>query len=301
MTSSRRSSTHWAPLDRLPGESAERWCRRNAQAHRAAWQADKIARGEWLPADEYVRVTGRQGKALSPLAEAVAASKRVEAKASPKTTAPTDAPARPAEEGSALTHELGGIGVSVGIATGVELARGLARGTDAGTVARRVAVTGAQAAARSAATRAVTVGLEKAFVSATVEVAKEAGKTALKEGGKAVGKEVAKSAAKELGKSAAKEAGKTALRGNVFGAVAALVVDQGVDTARLAAGDIDRDEYARRTAENVGSAGGSLGGTAAGAAIGTAICPGIGTVIGGVLGGLLGGFGGQRAARAVVR
>ena len=46
MTSDRRSTTRWALLDRLPGESAEHWQYRNAQAHRAAWQAEKIVRGD---------------------------------------------------------------------------------------------------------------------------------------------------------------------------------------------------------------------------------------------------------------
>lgn len=84
---------------------------------------------------------------------------------------------------------------------------------------------------------------------------------------------------------------KTAMKGNVVGAAAGLFVEQAVDTARWASGDISDSEYRRRTTRNVASSAGGLGGSAAGAALGTALCPGIGTAIGGIIGGIAGSLG----------
>ena len=136
---------------------------------------------------------------------------------------------------------------------------------DPARVATRAAKAGGEAMARGAATRVVQAGL------------KEAAKVSGKQGIKAVA------------------------RGNPFFTVASLIVDQGVDSARLATGKIDGDEYAKRTVENVGGAGGGAGGAAAGAMVGSMILPGVGTLIGGFIGGILGGAGGRTAASSIVR
>ena len=80
---------------------------------------------------------------------------------------------------------------------------------------------------------------------------------------------------------------------NVLTAAACLLVDQGIDTAQLARGKINKKEFRRRSAENAGGAFGGLGGAATGATIGTFLCPGIGTTLGGIIGGLVGGIGGS--------
>ena len=109
---------------------------------------------------------------------------------------------------------------------------------------RRTAARAAKAAVgtatHEAAVRAVAAGIERA-----------AGKALLR----------------TVAKSTANAAARGVLRSNVVTQAAALLVDQAVDTARLASGKINRKEYGRRTAGNVGGATGGLGGAAAGAAI----------------------------------
>ena len=72
------------------------------------------------------------------------------------------------------------------------------------------------------------------------------------------------------------------------------IFNQGKDTYDLHKGNIDGNQYAKRTASNMAGYGGSVFGSEAGAAIGTAICPGAGTVIGGIVGGICGGEGAKR-------
>jgi hypothetical protein len=160
------------------------------------------------------------------------------------------------------------------------------RDLDIAETAKRAAVDAAVAGAHTAAVKVVEVGLEKAVI-------KVAGEQILREGGKQV--------AKEAAKLTVGAAAKAALRTNVIGHIAALVVDQGVDAGRYAAGRIDGTELGKRTVENVGGAAGSLGGTVGGAALGTLICPGVGTVIGGIVGGIVGSLGGTFGAKAIVR
>jgi hypothetical protein len=102
--------------------------------------------------------------------------------------------------------------------------------------------------------------------------------------------EAGKQVTRQVVKHGTRHVFKGVLRANVVTAAACFVVDQGIDTARLAAGRIDRKEFKKRSAENTGGALGGVGGAVTGAAIGTALCPGIGTTIGGIVGGLLGGL-----------
>lgn len=153
--------------------------------------------------------------------------------------------------------------------------------TEAGKVVRNATEAAGKSVARDGATRVALMGIE--------------------EGIKVMGKSGGKELAKAVTKKAAGGGVKAVMRSNAITAVASLFVDQGADTARLAAGNIDGSEYGQRSAENVGGAAGSLGGTVAGAAIGTAICPGPGTMVGAFLGGLFGGVGGSTAAGKMVR
>jgi outer membrane lipoprotein SlyB len=118
-------------------------------------------------------------------------------------------------------------------------------------------------------------------------------------GVKKVAPSVARQLAKKTAARAAVQAGMERCVRNALSAVAFLVVDQAVDSARLATGSIDREDYRKRSVENVGGAAGSVGGTAVGAAIGTAICPGAGTAVGAFLGGLFGGGAGSAVARGL--
>jgi hypothetical protein len=188
----------------------------------------------------------------------------------------------PAEIGKAAAF-------SAGMAAGQALFSDLiieGRDVDLAETVKHVAIDAAIAGAHTAAVKTVEVGLEKAVI-------KIAGEEILRESGKQV--------AKQAAKLTAGAAAKAALRTNIIGQVAALIVDQGVDTGRLAAGNIDGAEYGKRTVENVGGAAGSLGGTVGGAALGTLICPGVGTVIGGIVGGIIGSLGGTFGAKAIVR
>lgn len=110
---------------------------------------------------------------------------------------------------------------------------------------------------------------------------------------------------RQLSKRIARRAGghvfKGVLRSNAVTAAACFLVDQGIDTAQLVRGRIDKKEYRRRSAENTGGAVGGLGGAATGATLGTFLCPGIGTTLGGIVGGLIGGIGGAHKTGQVFR
>lgn len=92
---------------------------------------------------------------------------------------------------------------------------------------------------------------------------------------------------------------KSAGKNNVLTSVAMGVAEQGYHTIRYAKGDIDKSEYAEKTAGTVGGTAGGLGGGAAGAAIGSMICPGIGTAIGGVVGCLGGAAAGSTVMKKI--
>jgi hypothetical protein len=198
-----------------------------------------------------------------------------------------------------LAGEVRGLAVGATLASSVAAASAIADGHDAGAVARRAARASGKTVVRGAAVRAVAVGIEKGILAVAVrEGATGAGRratlaVAAREGGKAIAKQAAKQGPGAVLKAT--------LRGNVIGAMAGLIVDQAVDTARLARGGIDRDEYGRRSAENAGSAGGGFAGAGVGATIGTMIVPGLGTAVGALIGGLAGSLGGLFGARALVR
>lgn len=174
-----------------------------------------------------------------------------------------------------------GINAGIGAAEGIIRECATYKGDLAGS-AGRVAKTAAYAGARSVGIKAVEQQLEKRVAGA-------------------IFKETAKVGLKEAGKQGVKQAARSALRGNAVTNTAFLVVDQAVDTYRLARGEIKSGEYGCRTCENVASAGGGVGGAMAGAALGTAIFPGVGTVVGGIVGGMAGSFGGLFAAKKALR
>ena len=93
---------------------------------------------------------------------------------------------------------------------------------------------------------------------------------------------------------------RSVVRANAFAAVATGVAEQVIDTARLARGQIDCDEYGARSAENLARTGGAAGGAALGAAVGSAV-PVLGTTIGALIGGFLGSLLGEGLASAAIR
>ena len=256
--------------NRRPGESHQSWTRRIHRLNRELAIERKQRSGRWLPAEEYERLTGRPGRpdpvggAPKPSRGAGAGERRVTSK---KATRPTPG----VSNAEALKREASGLAVGGALSAGASVVNHLL--SDEKVTAGKVAGDAVRAAGKSMAHGAATRALERGIEEGVKKVA-----------GKAVCSGL-----------------KTAMRGNVITAVASLVVDQGADTARLAAGNIDGGEYGKRTAENVGGAGGSLGGMAAGAALGSAIFPGVGTVVGGFLGSVLGGVGGSAAAGKMVR
>ena len=213
-------------------------------------------------------------------------------------------------ENSALKSIAKKSGVTFVLTLACKAAAECAREGEAAEKAKRTLVSGTKATVRKAAIETTAEGLKKV-----------AGKTILAEGEKTVAKtlisEVEKKAAKviaretekvivkqsvkEVGAQGMKQAAKAAVKGNIFSSAAVLLVDQAVDTGRLAFGKIDGREYGARTAENVGSATGTVGGATAGAAIGTFICPGIGTAVGGLLGGIAGSLGGGFGMKRLFR
>jgi hypothetical protein len=296
MTTMTQRKQAWAPLNRGTGESAESWMRRNREEHRARWRTTKIAEGNWIPAEEYERLTGRPGKVLHDHEELWARTNRERVAGSARER--RSAGRGNAGSSSSLGRELSSAGkgalASAGRSASATAVSAIARGDrDAAAIAWDAAKAGAVAVARSAAVRVTEVGIERALTHAASRSAA------------VVLKEAAKGATKQAGKRLAIESGKQALksaaRANAVGAAAGFLVDQGADTIRLAAGKIGAREYGRRSVENAGGAGGGLGGAAAGAAIGTAILPGAGTVVGGILGGILGGLGGSWLSGKIVR
>ena len=282
----KNSKGHWAAIDRRRGESAESWARRNRAHHAGAWQNDKVARGEWLSAEDFARLTGRPGKVLSPTNESIAGLLRGAKAAAPAVEKVVAAPPRKrAERTTKRTNVASGAlqdGAFGAVFAGVEA---IFRGDSAAEVAKKAARSGAAGVARSAATSVVHEGILRV-------VAKGSGTAA---------RQVARAGTRQAVSRTAQSAAKSVLRGNVVAATAGLVVEQAVDTFRWATGDIDGNEYGKRSVENAGGAAGGFGGAALGAALGSAIFPGVGTVVGGFLGGLFGGWGGSAAAGATVR
>ncbi len=318
----------WAPVNRAKGESMDHWLRQCRDAHQAAYIQTKIARGEWLPKEEYERLTGRPGKTLttSQEIEAEVQRHRVANRAgtpvhedtslvSPDTVPPVETSTLGDVAWNAGESALWSGGMAAVFCAGKHVVQGDKRFEDA---AVDVVKTGLKGGCRSGAVKLTEAGIEEglrriAAARAATTLAEQAGKAALKEAGENVAKEAGVAVAREAGKQITKEAAKqvvqqtarqamvATLRGNAVGAAAGLIVDQAVDTVRLAAGSIDRTEYGKRTAENVGSAAGGLVGAAAGAGIGTLVCPGVGTAVGAFVGGILGSLGLTHGVRKLVR
>jgi hypothetical protein len=100
-----------------------------------------------------------------------------------------------------------------------------------------------------------------------------------------------KSAATVGVKEGLKRAGARSLaRGSAPVAIAMVGVDACKDIYRFAAGDIDGEELASRSARTAGKGAGTWASAQMGATIGTMICPGVGTAIGSVVGGIIGGI-----------
>jgi hypothetical protein len=180
-----------------------------------------------------------------------------------------------------------------------------------------VATVGVSAGLRSGAAKIVESAMASAAKYFGETIAEETAKVGVQETLKSVANETGKQAAKEVGKVIAEEASKQLvkqaalrtfkqaavayLRGNALGALAGLVVDQGVDSIRLASGKLRGAEYVERSAENAASAAGGFGGAAVGTAIGTALLPGVGTVLGSIAGGILGGVGLNAGAKRLIK
>jgi hypothetical protein len=49
-------------VQRQKGESYGDWLKRNHKRYKKDWEAEKRSKGDWLPADEYEKKTGRPGK-----------------------------------------------------------------------------------------------------------------------------------------------------------------------------------------------------------------------------------------------
>lgn len=268
-----RSRQAWAPCNRRPGEHYDAWHKRNHEAHRDAWRAEKIARGEWLSAEAYAEKTGRPGATLTP-AEALRAQEA--APIQETTEAPTAEPSR-APQGTATDGwaefgvEAAAIGKDAVLLAGFAFAAEVIREgaeVDFGHAARQSAETALKGTARNVATRGVAAGIHR-------------GATAL---------------GLKLGAAGAR----SALRGNAVSALAGLMVAQGIDTVNLARGTLEFDEYKRRAAGNVARTGGGLGGSVVGGALGTLVLPGFGTAIGSFLGGLFGSAGAHAATDALL-
>jgi phage tail tape-measure protein len=83
--------------------------------------------------------------------------------------------------------------------------------------------------------------------------------------------------------------------GSLWAGVASGAMSQFQDTKNFTQGDLNRNEYAVKTAANVTGAVGVMAGVEYGALLGTSLFPGIGTAAGAIIGGLLG----DRLGRAV--
>ena len=83
-------------------------------------------------------------------------------------------------------------------------------------------------------------------------------------------------------------------RGTAPVAIAAGVLDIGVDGYQAVRGEITGGEFANRAAKTAVTTGASFAGAELGAAIGTVIAPGLGTMAGAMIGGVLGYVGGGK-------
>lgn len=130
----------------------------------------------------------------------------------------------------------------------------------------------------------------------TGKVVKESVKSGTKSAAKTAAALALKEGAKEVAKKAGNQALKKAAGSNPATAVAFGVVDQVIDTAKFATGNIDSKEFRDNSCRNVGSTSGAVGGAILGAELGS-IVPGVGTAIGAVVGGIIGGISGGGLGR----
>ena len=49
-------------VDQRKGESTDDFCKRRHESYKDDWVRQKKGQGEWLPADEYEKKTGRKGR-----------------------------------------------------------------------------------------------------------------------------------------------------------------------------------------------------------------------------------------------
>ena len=82
-------------------------------------------------------------------------------------------------------------------------------------------------------------------------------------------------------------------------AALSLGIKIGQESTLLRSGDINRDEFRKRTGRHVGAVTGTLAGAGIGTVIGR-LWPGGGTVIGAFMGGMLGEMWGERVGRLAV-
>ena len=128
---------------------------------------------------------------------------------------------------------------------------------------------------------------KEAIVDVTVKTAKGALDSAVKS---AAGS-VAKTASKQLAEKTTNSVAKSVLKSSAPIMVAVAGVEIAKSAVDLEKGDINKEEFVKKSTKTVASTAGGWAGAEAGAAIGSAICPGVGTVIGSVVGGILGSLG----------
>ena len=284
-----RNSRPKAKVNRRKGETGDQCRRRNREAHIGEWIKEKIASGKWIAEEEFRCTRGRSGRKVTatPKTTRIKSRRSSNHSKSKTTKRPASVHAKTKKVSSATNLKKTGVvlATEAGLSAGLEvlgevLEKGA--GVDVKKTAKKAAVTGFESAARTGATRLVEKPLESLAM-------------------KTLGKSVANAGARTATNVGVRHAAKAAFRGNVVSQIAVFVVEQGINTGKLAMGSIDGSEYGRRTAENAGSSAGGLGGTVAGAAIGTAICPGIGTAIGGIMGGICGSLGGSFGVQCFTR
>lgn len=186
----------------------------------------------------------------------------------------------------------------------LEDARKIAKNTN--TLNLMVASEAAQALGKSAAVAAAFGGVT-GVIQQVGKVKK--GKVSAAQAARAVAGEVALNAASGavstgatlLTQQAVVRLGLTALgKANAPMAAGMLAADFVKDTYHLARGNITREEYGKRSAENAGRASGAIAGLQAGAAIGSVV-PVVGTVVGGVVGSIAGSMAGDVLIKNITR
>jgi len=131
----------------------------------------------------------------------------------------------------------------------------------------------------------------KEITEAVVDVVVETTKGAVDSAVKSAAGSAAKVAATKIAEKTTSSVAKSVLKSSAPVMVAVAGVEIAKDTVKLVKGEIDGEEFAKRSTKTVATSAGGWAGAEVGAAIGSAICPGIGTVVGGIVGGVLGSLG----------